>query len=178
MESPISVLLRDGAHNVAANHLALKANQISVAIAKSPIQVPVPRGSPLLLDLGIAKPTITISGIVDTIGQDPTNSTTNFWGMEKIAISDGSNSVDYVIPYKNYLEDKLITWVTSDATDLQVEIGDATRPVAVDASNLATGGAIYKVVVTQAQFTQASSVEDRWTFTLQFLAKLREGVSF
>ena len=183
MDTPLSVLLRDGTHSGASSHLALKVNQVSISVAKSPIQVPVPRGTPLLLDLGIAKPTITISGIIDTIGQDPANTGGDFdadetWGMEKIAISDGTTSKDYVIPYKNYLEDKLITWGTSDSTDLQVEIGDATRPVATNGSNLATGGSIYKVAVTQIQFTQAPALEDRWTFTIQFLAKLREGVSF
>ena len=138
MDSPISVLLRDGTHSGADNHLALKVHQIAISIAREPTQIAVPGVSPQLQDLGTARPSITMSGIIDTIGQDPAN---------------------------------------TGGIDLQIEIGDATRPVATGSSNLATGGAIYKVALGRMQFTQEPGAEDRWVFTMQFISEWREGIS-
>ena len=73
MDSPISVLLRDGTHSGADNHLALKVHQIAISIAREPTQIAVPGVSPQLQDLGTASPSITMYWIIDTIGQDPAN---------------------------------------------------------------------------------------------------------
>ena len=179
MDSPISVLLRDGTHSGADNHLALKVHQVAISIAREPTQIAVAGVSPQLLDLGTARPTITMSGIIDSIGQDPANTGSDnndpllTWGMEYISVTDGSTTKKYYIPYKNYLEDRLTTWTSN----LQLEIGDATRPVATSNSNLSTGGAIYKVAVVRMQFTQEPGAEDRWVFTLQFISEWREGIS-
>ena len=183
MDSPISVLLRDGTHSGADNHLALKVHQIAISIAREPTQIAVPGVSPQLQDLGTARPSITMSGIIDTIGQDPANTgsdnnTPATRGMEYISVTDGSTTKKYYIPYKNYLEDRLTTWLTNTGgIDLQIEIGDATRPVATGSSNLATGGAIYKVALGRMQFTQEPGAEDRWVFTMQFISEWREGIS-
>ena len=173
MDSPLSVLLRDGTHAGATTRLALKAEQVSITVTKTPIVIPVARSTPTILDLGISRPAVTISGLVDTVGGDETNNDTNFWDMEYLTVSGQK----YYIPYKNYLENKLITWVTSASVDLQVEIGDATQPESVSGT-VATGGAIYKVAVQQMQFSVAPATEDRWVYSVQFVAKLREGISF
>ena len=174
----LAVLLRDGTNAGATIRLALKVEQFSVGISKTPIQVPVPRGTPILMDLGSSRPSITMSGVVDNIGQDTSNTTSNFWHMETKTIQGQT----YYVPYKNYLENKLITWVTGSSVDLQVEIGDAsvteaTSP-AVGSSNAPTGGGIYKVAVQQVQFAVMPAQEDRWTFNVQFVGALREGISF
>ena len=83
----------------------------------------------------------------------------------------------YYIPYKNYLENKLITWVSSASVDLQVEIGDSTQPDWTS-NTASTGGGIYKVAVQQMQFSVSPAMEDRWVYSVQFVAKLREGISF
>ena len=173
MDSPLSVLLRDGTHAGATTRLALKAEQVSITVTKTPIVIPVARSTPTILDLGISRPAVTISGLVDTVGGDETNNDTNFWDMEYLTVSGQK----YYIPYKNYLENKLITWVTSASVDLQVEIGNATQPESVSGT-VATGGAIYKVAVQQMQFSVAPATEDRWVYSVQFVAKLREGISF
>ena len=131
------------------------------------------RSTPTILDLGISRPAITISGLVDTVGGDESNNDANFWDMESLTVSGQK----YYIPYKNYLENKLITWVTSASVDLQVEIGNATQPESVSGT-VGTGGAIYKVAVQQMQFSVAPATEDRWVYSVQFVAKLREGISF
>ena len=84
MDSPLSVLLRDGTHAGASIRLALKAEQVSISIAKTPIVIPVARSTPTILDLGITRPAITISGIIDTIGGDPNTNNNQFNSMESI----------------------------------------------------------------------------------------------
>ena len=183
MDSPLSVLLRDGTHAAASTRLALKADSIQIVYGKSPIQVAVASGNPQLLDLGIAKPTILMSGIVDTTGGDQSNTssaidnvsgnTYAFKGMESLTIG----SQTYYVPYKNYLEEKLVTWQYSDSLKLQLEIGDATTPEATSGA-FATGGGIYEVAITNVNFSAAPALEDRWVFSISFMSKLREGISF
>ena len=173
MDSPLSVLLRDGTHAGATIRLALKAEQVSISITKTPIVIPVARSTPTILDLGISRPAITISGLVDTVGGDESNNDTNFWDMEYLTVSGQK----YYIPYKNYLENKLITWVSSASVDLQVEVGDATQPES-SAGTVATGGGVYKVAVQQMQFSVSPAMEDRWVYSIQFVSKLRVGISF
>ena len=174
--SPLAVLLRDGTNAGATTRLALKAEQVSISVTKTPIQIPIARSTPEILDLGITRPSITISGLVDNVGTDQTNTTANqYFNMEKIT----TQSQDYFIPYKNFLEDKLITWVTSETTDLQLEIGDATTPdYAGSGTTASSGGGIYKVAIQQCQFSQTPGTEDRWVFNIQFVAKLSEGIKF
>ena len=170
MDSPLAVLLRDGSHANATTRLALKVEQLSISISKTPIQIPIPRSTPQILDLGISRPSITISGIVDNVGGDPSNSDSGFQDMEKMSV----NSQTYYIPYKNFLEEKLITWVTSPSVVIQVEVGDATTPT----GDGHTGGGIYEVGVQTAQFSVSPATEDRWVYSIQFVAKIRTGVSF
>ena len=204
MDSSLSVLLRSGDHGATAAsvvRLALKCDQVTVAIARSPIQIGFPNGEPITFDLGINRPSVTISGIIDSVGGDTTNTTHAaesapggqwYGGMEKItltgpntAFSAWNEARDYFIPYKNYLEEKLVTWSTMSGVDLQLEIGNAQYPTyrkAGDGDRLVsgdtTGGAIYKVVVGTMQFMQAPGTEDRWTFSIQFPAKTRTDTVF
>ena len=173
-ESPLAVLLRDGTHAGATTRFALKWDQFSIAVSKTPIQVPVPRSAPILLDMGSNRPSITISGIVDNVGGDTSNTTSGFEHMESMQI----NGQTYYVPYKNYLENRLITWVTGDQ-DVQIEIGDASVVEGgIGSSTPSTGGGLYKVIIQQCNFAVAPSTEDRWMFTIQFAAGLREGISF
>lgn len=182
-QAPLSILLRDGTHAGASIRLALKTDQFSIQIAKTPLQIAVSHSTPLLLDMGMTRPSINISGLVDNIGGDTSNNTANFWDMESMVISgpnaagDGTENQTYYVPYKNYLESKLVTWVTSEAVILQVEIGDATTADGTS-SAASTGGGIYEVAVQQAQFNVAPAMEDRWMFTISLVAKLRNGISF
>tara|TARA_R110000744_G_scaffold172591_4_gene291287 strand:+ start:626 stop:1138 length:513 start_codon:yes stop_codon:yes gene_type:complete len=170
MDSPLSVLLRNGTHAAAGVRLALKVDQLSVSLQKTPIQIPIPRSSPQLLDLGITRPSITLSGVVDNKGGDLTNTDSGFEDMEKMTISGQV----YYIPYKNFLEYKLVTWVTEPSAEIQLEVGDAATP---DGDGH-TGGGIYKVAVQQIQFSLAPATEDRWIYSIGFAAKIREGISF
>jgi hypothetical protein len=169
----LSVLLRDGTNSGATDRLALKVEQLSLSYGRQPIQIPLPGASPIIIDLGQSRPTITISGIMDNIGGDLTNTTANAWfNMEKFT----EQGQTYYVPYKNYLESKLLTWSTG--ANLEFEVGDATTPdYSGSGTTASTGGGIYKVAVTQFQFSQAPGLEDRWAFSIQFVAEWRAGIS-
>ena len=178
MADELSVFLRSDTHTGAVIRLALKVDQLALSFSRTPIHIALPRSNPEIFDLGTTRPAITISGLVDNIGQDTTNTdAVAFKGMQKVSHTVAGATRTYYVPYKNYLENKLITWVTDDNIDLQLEIGDATTPENTS-SDFATGGGIYRVAVQQFQFSQTPGLEDRWAFSISFVSKFREGISF
>ena len=172
MSEQLAVLLRDGSHSGATNRFALKVEQFSISISRTPIQIPVPSLSPEIIDIRMSRPTITLSGIVDNTPQDPTgNDDTNYWDMEYLTISGQK----YYIPYKNFLEEKLLQ-IDTNTSDLQIEIGNGATPISTSGA-IATGGGIYHVAISQFQFTVAPAMEDRWSFSLQLVSKWRSDIS-
>jgi hypothetical protein len=206
-EPTLAVLLRNGTHTSASVRYALKCNDVAMSYAKTPIQIPIAQQSPELIDLGYFRPSITCTGIIDTIGGNTSNTTVGFAGMESFTyvrqlasdanyFSDGGTSdtaaQTYYIPYKNALEEAAATWMYLDSTPLQIEIGDAKYPIdsyggymsGGNATNRfhavsgnrnvhATGGAIYEVAIQQCRFSLKAATEDRYEFTMQFVAKAR-----
>ena len=47
---------------------ALKCDNVSISYAKTPIQVPIPQQSPQLIDIGVYRPSVSLSGLVETVG--------------------------------------------------------------------------------------------------------------
>ena len=191
----LAVLLRDCTHSGtttdASNiRYALKCDTFSVQIAKTPIQIPIPQQSPELVDLGIFRPSISIGGLVDTIGQDTTTTVVGFEDMEKMTISRKNNSGSetaaiYYIPYKNKLEEFVYKSIYASDKKLEIEIGDAEFPIFdryVEGGNASddkeTGGGFYEVAIQQARFQVDPSTEDRWQFQMQFVCTARKDVSF
>jgi len=142
----LSVLLRNGAHGGAnVTRYMLKVEQFTIAIQRTPIQVALPSSDPVQFDLGINRPSITVSGLVDNIGGDPTNTTNAspqyYGGMSWVNVTAHNNghtnyttTQAYAIPYKNHLEQSLVAWasaVDSDGNpkDIEIEVGDAKFPM-------------------------------------------------
>ena len=203
--SDLAILLRDGAHNGAANAVtkyALKCSDVAISIAKTPIQIPIPQQSPELIDIGYFRPSITITGLVDTLGGNLSNTTNGYAGMSSISVtrtsvngsawSDGgdANAQTYYIPYKNALEQTAVKWIYSSANQMELEVGDSKFPIAAAGggyvgasgssnyhnsftSEFTTGGAIYRVAIQQARFQLNAGREDRYDFTMQFVAESR-----
>lgn len=117
---------------------ALKCETFTVQIAKTPIQVPIPQQAPELIDIGFYRPSISISGIVDTVGGDTSNwAVGGHENMERIVVTrkrwhDSDTYADqannYYIPYKNALEDAVYRWITTEDIQLEMEVGDADWP--------------------------------------------------
>jgi len=218
--SELAVLLRNCPHNNVATgyqwsttnpvniRYALKCDSFSIQIAKTPIQVPIPQQAPEIIDIGFYRPSISIGGIVDTVGQDTTNTTAGFQNMESIVVSrkywssDYTNPTDYVninqtyyIPYKNALEDAVYTWITTSTDELELEIGDANypryntaaewtpadpslTPFLASGTNSETGGGVYVVAIQQCRFQVDPAQEDRWQFQMQLVCESRKDVIF
>ena len=139
--------------------------------------MPLPSHSPILLDFGFNRPALTISGLIDNIGQDNSNSTSGFENMESISLTDSSgNARTYYIPYKNYFE-KFLTESTKWTQGFECEFGDAATPISTS-SVASTGGGIYECVVGQFQFTIAPGTEDRWVYSISLPAKIRQDITF
>ena len=202
----LAILLRNCGHDNNATsttyvRYALKADTVALNIAKTPIQIPIPQQSPELIDLGMFRPTLSISGVVDNVGLASTT-TSGFENMESMSISRrywasatsySAVSQTYYIPYKNKLEDAMYKWMAAEDQELELEIGDANFPIYATAAELngnsdnthssinsesETGGALYVVALQQCRFNQNATQEDRWEFQMQFLCKSRADVKF
>lgn len=188
----LAVLIRNCAHDSNATdatyiRYALKCDSFSVQIAKTPIQIPVPQQAPEIIDLGFARPSISIGGIVDSIGQSTDTSVTGFEHMEHITVSRKNNAgadidnIKYFIPYKNKLENAIYTWTTTESVPLELEIGDAQFPIydirvggtGATGTPSETGGGVYRVAIQQARFQVDPAQEDRWQFQIQFVCESR-----
>jgi len=136
----LAVLLRNGSHSTATIRYALKCNDVAISYAKTPIQIPIAQQSPELIDLGYFRPSITCTGIIDTVGENSLNTTAGVAGMASFTytranvsnsshFSDGGNdntAATYYIPYKNVLEEAVASWLyISSVNSLELEIGDA-----------------------------------------------------
>ena len=200
-EPTLAVLLRNGPHGTASVRYGLKCNDVAMSYAKTPIQIPIAQQSPEIIDLGYFRPSITVTGIIDTIGGDSSNTTAAVAGMEsflytRASVSNSGQFADggdgtaqrYYVPYKNALEEAAATWMYLDTTPIQIEIGDAQYPLASyggyapggnitnrfsTSNQQATGGAIYEVAIQQCRFSLKAATEDRYEFTMQFVAKAR-----
>jgi len=150
----LAVLLRNGSHITATIRYALKCNDVAISYARTPIQIPIAQSNPELIDLGFIRPSLTCTGVIDTIGEDTTNtgggSAVGTAGMawfdySRTSVSHDSNAVAwddgggsngdttqrYYIPYKNALEEAVGSWLyLGTETPLQIEIGDSKFPIA------------------------------------------------
>ena len=75
---------------------ALKCDNVAISYAKTPIQVPIPLQSPQLIDIGVYRPSVSISGVVDTLGQNTpaADATTALNDADHINATDTSVVVD------------------------------------------------------------------------------------
>ena len=183
-----SILLRRGPHDSTPTNTttriryALQCDNFSIQIAKTPIQVPNALNSPILIDIGFHRPSISINGTIPTQGDilstSPT-APTGYQGMASFSYTrddanDVSQTCTYYFPYKNILEAAATTWVYTNDNELELEIGDIATPTG---SNH-TGGGLYKVAVQQCRFQIDAAKEDRWTFAMQFVCKSRDDIEF
>jgi len=73
-DTQTSILLRKGPHDSTATNAttriryALQCDNFSIQIAKTPIQVPTALQSPILIDIGFHRPSISINGIIPNTG--------------------------------------------------------------------------------------------------------------
>ena len=174
----IAVLLYNGATDDTGNAsravgYALKAESFQTTYSKTPIQVPLPEESPLLIDLGMYRPTLTIAGLVDN--ETAIGSSVTLAGAA-IVRDQGDTSGDtatelklhgvYAVPDKNQLEDFVIQEVFSGDNNLALILLDPTS----------THFNYYRVAPQQAAFILAAGTEDRYQFSMTFVASKRNEI--
>ena len=109
-EPEIAVLLRTCKHadinytSRNSKHLpskfgyALKCDNVAVSYAKTPIQVPIPQQSPQLIDIGVYRPSVSLSGIVETQGRSvPTSYAKTF----AAPVTDATEGAEVGTTYNN-----------------------------------------------------------------------------
>ena len=152
----LAICLYDGTTDGSEKRFALKTDSFSVNYVKTPIQIPFPSGAdPEIIDLGQIRPTITISGIVDTTAP---GSSENVTGPER------NSSQVYVVPSKEDLED-FVTSKFYDPSNAKIEI--------MVSDGTSTPVAAYEGAISQARFDVAPATEDRFSFTMVFVTKKR-----
>ena len=155
---------------------ALKCDNASISYAKTPIQVPIPQSPPQIIDLGIYRPSISLSGTIETVGGDSTATAPAFEGMEQILYTRtggygaSSDAKIYYIPYKNKLEDFAATKLHSTTKPIELEWGDASSPIGANQ----TRGAVYLVALQQFRVQIDATKEDRYSFSMQFVVGERK----
>ena len=211
MSALTAVLFRNCPHdtNVTSEskvRFVLQCDNFAVQVARTPIQMPIPGQSPRLMDFGIFRPSISISGLVETQGGDAAYNPSGFTNQQIPAAdyyaylsyvpygrrvnSNTTVSLNYFLPNKNILEEAAYKWKTLPGAELELEIADAEIPrlntytggTAIAGGSIGedvkpTGGGVYKVSIQQARFQVDAAKEDRWTFQMQFVAMGRQDIS-
>lgn len=210
MASPVlGVLLRNCQHDnndtsTSKVRFVLQCDNFAVQIARTPIQMPIPGNSPELMDFGIFRPSLSISGMVPTVGGESEVNAAGLSGQSNIDYfaflehtnyarkrnNDTVHTQKYFLPTKNVLEKAAYTWQVG-LSSIEVEIADASVPsynkysegstipnnhtTAPNLYNTApTGGGVYRVAIQQARFQVDASKEDRWSFQMQFVSEARD----
>tara|TARA_R110000824_G_scaffold29786_3_gene98727 strand:+ start:2584 stop:3228 length:645 start_codon:yes stop_codon:yes gene_type:complete len=206
MSELTAVLLRDCPHNSTATdddnaRFILQCDNFAVQIARTPIQMPIPGQSPTLMDFGVFRPSISISGLVENQGRSAVVDSAGTFSSDAASKAyyaflqhapfsrrEGSDTIrtnNYYFPTKNILEEAAYKWKSLPGSEIELEIADASVPryntwtdgTAITGGDLQnvkpTGGGVYKVSIQQARFQVDAAKEDRWTFQMQFVARGR-----
>jgi len=158
-QQELMCLIWNGQNGSSARRYALKTLSVAHQIGKSPIQIAIPSENPQLLDLNMARPTITLSLLLDKVitGQTIT-------GPSK---GTGSDLTVYKVPTKQDME----TFVTENPYDDSQKL---TLMLIQEDNNYEQ----YEFAIQQFTTNLTPSKEDRYDCTLVLLVtKRRTGES-
>tara|TARA_Y100000310_G_scaffold336124_1_gene419859 strand:- start:1911 stop:2447 length:537 start_codon:yes stop_codon:yes gene_type:complete len=162
--SSLSVLIENKNAPVLAGgggeHYALKAEDVAIQIARTPLQIPVPQHSPFLFDIGSYRPSITISGVVDDIDTD-----------DSMTFDGGDGSKTYKVPTQFQLTTAATDWVHR-ATVQYLYILHSNYDSATVATKFFDK---YECAIQQFRCQLQAGIETRWEYTIQFVTKSRMG---
>jgi len=156
----LNVLIENTDGDPNFQYFALKAEDVAIQVARTPLQIPVPQNSPFIFDIGSYRPSLTISGVLDDID---TNDSVSFDG--------GSGAQTYRVPTQFEL--------TTAATDWVHRVGK--QHVYVLHSNYDSSAAAtkffdkYEGAVQQYRCQLQAAIESKWEYTLQFVTRRRSG---
>ena len=137
---------------------ALKAEDIAIQVARTPLQIPVPMSSPFIFDIGSYRPSLTISGVLDDV--DTGDSTT---------FSGSGTSRTYYVPTQHQLAEAATDWVHRQGTQY-VYILHSNFDSSADATKFFDR---YECAIQQFRCQLQAGVETKWEYTLQFVTTRR-----
>lgn len=154
MAANLSVYIENAGGADDFKYFALKAEDIAIQVARTPLQIPVPQGSPFIFDIGSYRPSITISGTLDDV------STGDVFSF------DGSGStVSYYVPTQYQLQVAATDWVHRNAS-MYVYILHSNY----DGSDSSTQFFDkYECAIQQFRCNVTAGSEQFWEYTLQFV---------
>ena len=119
----IAVLLRSGPHRASTTtRYALKCSDIAIQVTKTPIQIPMPVLPPQLIDIGMFRPSITLTGIVDNAA---VNTNVTKAGGDSVLDFEGME----IIPHTNpHVETTVAAGASQNATAVSVTSTDGLQP--------------------------------------------------
>jgi|TARA_R110000765_G_scaffold324142_1_gene415780 hypothetical protein len=151
MAQGLMCLIWNGESSGNARRWAIKALSIAHQIGKSPIQQAIPSTDPILIDLNMVRPTITISLLLDKI----------VTGQTVTGPSKGGATV-YKVPTKQDMEDFTTDSSYDSASTLQLMLVHEDNTYET-----------YDVATQQFTSNLTPAKEDRYDCTMVLLAKKR-----
>ena len=150
----LNVLIENTSISDDGEYYALKAEDVAIQVARTPLQIPVPMASPFIFDIGSYRPSLTISGVVDDID---TNDSTTF---------DGSGtSRTYFVPTQRQLTNAATDWVHRPSSQfiyiLHSNFDSSSGPTKFFDR--------YECAIQQFRCQLQAGIESRWEYTLQFV---------
>ena len=140
----------------AFKYFALKAEDVAIQIARTPLQIPVPQASPFIFDIGSYRPSLTISGVVDDID---TNDSVSF------------ESQTYRVPTQFELTTAATDWVHRSGKQY-VYLLHSNFDSAATATKFFDK---YECAIQQYRCQLQAGIETRWEYTIQFVTRRRSG---
>jgi len=156
----LSVLIENIDARDGAEYYALKAEDVSIQVARTPLQIPVPQASPFIFDIGSYRPSLTISGVVDDVD---TNDSTSFDG--------GGGAQTYRVPTQFELTKAATDWVHRAGKQFVYVLHSNYDPAAAHTKFFDK----YECAVQQYRCQLQAGVETKWEYTLQFVTRKRAG---
>ena len=152
-------------HNGSSGGYVLRAEQFTVSLSKTPLQVAIPGRTPTLLDLNMVRPNLTIGGLVEntTVTGSSISLGASITAETSVTASTLGFNGTYPLPDKNYLEDFFTELAFSSNLSLAIIIMNP------DNANFN----FYHVAAQTATFTIAPGTEDRYSYNFTMVAGKR-----
>ena len=152
-------------HNGTSGGYVLRAEQLTVSLSKTPLQVAIPSATPTILDLNMVRPNLTIGGVVEntTVTGSSISLGTPVTAETSVTAQTLGFNGTYTIPDKNNLEDFFTELAFSSNINLALILMNP------DNANFN----FYHVAPQTATFTLAPGTEDRYNYNFTMVAGKR-----
>jgi hypothetical protein len=140
----------------AFRYFALKAEDVAIQVARTPLQIPVPQASPFIFDIGSYRPSLTISGVVDDVD---TNDSVSF------------ESQTYRVPTQFELTTAATDWVHRSGKQYVYILHSNYDSSSADTKFYDK----YECAIQQFRCQLQAGIETRWEYTIQFVTRRRSG---